>query len=105
MEYNVREFGTAAKLATWQDLVETDDAPSCPVEGHYTTVQVSGDAEGVEIHGSISGEQFDPLHDRDNLPLHFSFPGIKSTGDMYRAIKPVKRGPGTATVSILIRRN
>jgi hypothetical protein len=92
-------------LATWEDLAEGDDAPHYSQRGVALTAQVSRDAHGVTILGRIAGDRFFPLNDSDTLPLTFSEPGIKSCNDMFQDVKPIKVGPGVATVAMIIRRN
>ena len=92
-------------LASWEGLKAGDEAPAWDKIGTFATVEVTGDADGVEILGSISGKDFFLLNDSDTLPLTFSSSGIKSCNDTFQSIKPKKIGPGVANVSMLIRRN
>ena len=91
--------------ATWRDIQEGDDIPAWDKIGMMVTVQVTGEANGVTIVGKLGGDEFSPLNDSDTLALAFQYPGIKACNEIFRAIKPVKSGPGVATVSMLIRRN
>ena len=109
MEYKAVQVYVGGGVDLWQvplkDIQEDDEIPFWDKIGMTATIQVIGDANGVTIVGMIEGDEFLPLNDSDTLSLTFQYPGIKTCNDIFKAIKPIKKGPGVATVSMLIRRS
>jgi hypothetical protein len=104
MEYKAKELPGGLSLVVWENIKEDDDAQVWDKFGTWATIEVSGDAGGVAILGSILGDTLFPLDDLDTMPLNFTRPGIKSTNAMFTRIKPQKTGSGEATVAMIIRR-